>query len=36
MLFIQIYSLGLVGAYGIPNNVGYLLLNPFYTYILNI
>ena len=28
--------LGLLGFYGISTNVGYLMPNPLYTYILNI
>ena len=29
-------EIGFIGFYGIPIIVGYLMLNPLYTYILNI
>ena len=35
-LYIRYISFGLVGFYGISTIVGYLMPNPFYTYILNI
>ena len=35
-LRIYIYIYGLVWFYGISTNDGYLMQNPFYTYILNI
>ena len=35
-LYIKYIWFGLFGFYGIPTIVGYLMLNPLYTYILNI
>ena len=35
-IYIKYIGLGWVGFYGISTIVGYLMPNPFYTYILNI
>ena len=35
-IYIKYIGFGLVGLYGISTIVGYLMPNPFYTYILNI
>ena len=35
-IYIEFIGFGLVGFYGISTIVGYLMLNPLYTYILNI
>ena len=35
-IYIKDIGFGLVGFYGISTIVGYLILNPLYTYILNI
>ena len=34
--YIKYVGLGLVGFYGISTIVGYLMINPLYTYILDI
>ena len=35
-IYIKYIGFGLIGFYGISTIVGYLMPNPFYTYILNI
>ena len=35
-IYIQYIGFGLVSFYGISTNVGYLMPNPLYTYILNM
>ena len=35
-MYMKYIGFGLVGFYGIATSVGYLMLNPLYTYILNI